>query len=425
MQRARNRCRGEREDVRLELQLLEALLMLHAEPMLLVHDDDAQLVELHVGAEQPVSANDDVDLLLRQCGERFGLLLCGLKATQHRDAYGKVGEPLGERSRVLVGQNGRGHEHRHLPATLHRLERRAHRNLRLAVSDVADEQAVHGTHALHVLLYVGRGLALIGRVLEEEAALELSLPRGIRNVRRPRRHLAARIEIEELDRHLLNGRARPVALLRPPLSAKPVQARWRSVLADVVGGTVTLELVDTVQRHVEPVAALVLDDRDLDGALAEEDRLDPAIDADAVLQMDDDVARVERETIPASADVTPTAPDTTLATKDFMVGENAQAGIAIAGGNEPPSAQRTDDERGRREVAHAFIEQLVQALALSFVVAEDDRGKSVTHQPTQALDVAVDGLRRSQRERDVGLFRRRIHETDPPQRRQRRRGLLT
>ena len=57
---------------------------------------------------------------------------------------------------------------------------------------------------------------------------------------------------------------------------------------------IALELVDAVERNVEPVAALVLDDRDLDRALAHEDRLDAAIDPDAVLEMHDVVARLER-----------------------------------------------------------------------------------------------------------------------------------
>ena len=149
---------------------------------------------------------------------------------------GKVGEPLAEGARVLVGEDRRGHEHRHLPPALHRLERGAHGDLRLAVAHVADEQAVHGTRALHVRLHVvGGRLALVRRVLEQEAALELALPRGVRHVRRPRRNLAPRIQVEQLERHLLDGGARLVALLRPALAAEPVQPRRRRVVGDVVG----------------------------------------------------------------------------------------------------------------------------------------------------------------------------------------------
>ena len=71
VQRARDRRGGEREHVRLELELLEPLLVLHAEAMLLVHDDETEIGEVDVGAQQPVRADDDVDLLLGDLDERL------------------------------------------------------------------------------------------------------------------------------------------------------------------------------------------------------------------------------------------------------------------------------------------------------------------------------------------------------------------
>src|SRR4029078_901478 len=101
----------------------------------------------------------------------------------------------------------------HLSPALPRLERGARGDLRLAVADVADEEAVHGTRALHVALHLGGGAALVRRVLEEEAALELALPGRVRHVRGPRGHFTARVEVEQLEGHLLDGRARAIALL--------------------------------------------------------------------------------------------------------------------------------------------------------------------------------------------------------------------
>jgi hypothetical protein len=58
---------------------------------------------------------------------------------------------------VLERQHrGRG-EHRDLLAVHDRLERRAHRDLRLPVADIAAEQAVHGRRRFHVPLDVGNG----------------------------------------------------------------------------------------------------------------------------------------------------------------------------------------------------------------------------------------------------------------------------
>ena len=45
---------------------LQPLLVLDAEALLLVDDDQAEVLELHVLAEQPVRADDDVDLPLAQ-----------------------------------------------------------------------------------------------------------------------------------------------------------------------------------------------------------------------------------------------------------------------------------------------------------------------------------------------------------------------
>ena len=74
MQRARNRRRGERQHVRLHLELLEALLVLDAEAMLFVDDDQPEIRELDVGTEQAMRADDDVDLLRLEVGENRRLL---------------------------------------------------------------------------------------------------------------------------------------------------------------------------------------------------------------------------------------------------------------------------------------------------------------------------------------------------------------
>ena len=251
-----------------------------------------------------------------------------LKAAERRDPDRKIGEPLAERARVLVGENRRRHEHRDLPLRLHGLERGAHGDLGLAVAHVADEQAVHRPRALHVGLHLRRRGALVGRVLEQERRLELPLPRRVGHVRRPGGDLPPRVQVEQLDRHLLNRDARSLALLPPALAAEPVQPRRRRVLGDVVGRAVLLELVDAIERHVEPIAALVLDDRDFDRALPDEDRLDAAIDPDAMLQMHDVVAVLERQRVERrrAGDVPARAPDAPLAAEDLVVGENAQPG---------------------------------------------------------------------------------------------------
>ena len=70
-QRARYRCGGEREHVHFCAQCLETFLLLHAEAMLFVEDDQAEIVELHVLLDQLVRADDDVQLALGQVFQRL------------------------------------------------------------------------------------------------------------------------------------------------------------------------------------------------------------------------------------------------------------------------------------------------------------------------------------------------------------------
>ena len=76
------------------------------------------------------------------------------------------------------------------------------------------------------------------------------------------RQLAAGVEVEQLRGHHADRRARLVALALPCRRAEPVQPRGRSIT--IAHGAVGLELIDPIERDVEPVPALVLHHRDLE-----------------------------------------------------------------------------------------------------------------------------------------------------------------
>ena len=71
------------------------------------------------------------------------LLLGRAEARDVVDGEGVVLQPLGEVAVVLLGEDRRRREDQHLPAVVGGLERRAQRDLGLAVADVAADQAVH------------------------------------------------------------------------------------------------------------------------------------------------------------------------------------------------------------------------------------------------------------------------------------------
>ena len=83
LQRARDRRRAHRDDVDLELELAQQLLLLDAEALLLVDDDQPEVLAAHVAAEQAVGADEDVDLALVE-GRDDLLLLLGRRGSGRR-----------------------------------------------------------------------------------------------------------------------------------------------------------------------------------------------------------------------------------------------------------------------------------------------------------------------------------------------------
>src|SRR5439155_10514349 len=159
-----------------------------------------------------------------------------------------------------------------------------------------------------------------------------------------------RVEVEQLDGHLADGRTRLLALLAPALSSQLVQSRRRAVLRDIGCGAIPLELIDAIQRDIEAVAPLVFDDGDLDGALADEDRHDAAVDADAVLEVHDVVTLAQRQRLGGDAARIPArASDAPLAPEDLVIGEDTET--APVRRNEEPALQHSDGQRRRRRNA--------------------------------------------------------------------------
>ena len=252
LERARDGRGGQREHVDVGPDRLDALLVDHAEALLLVDHEQAEVFELHILGEQPVGADHHVDVARRERGDHPLLVAGGEEAGDHLDPHRVVREAVAEGLAVLVGEEGRGHEDRHLLAVLYRLERGAHRDLGLAEADVTADEAVHRHLALHVGLHrVDRGL-LVGRLLEGERILHLVLPRRVGGERVARGREAAPVQHDELLRDLARGRAHPGLRLLEVGAAHAVQRRR-------VAAGVLAHRADLVGGYVELVVALVLE----------------------------------------------------------------------------------------------------------------------------------------------------------------------
>ena len=161
----------------------------------------------------------------------------------------ETGVPVGEGGVVLLDQQGGRHQDRHLLAVHHRLERGAHRDLGLAVADVAADQPVHRDHLLHVLLDLFDRGQLVRGLDEVERVLQLALPGRVGGERVAAGGLPGGVQLDQLGGDLADGPAGPALALDPVGAAHPVQGRV--LAADVAG-----HLVQRVHRHVEPVGRL-------------------------------------------------------------------------------------------------------------------------------------------------------------------------
>ena len=115
-QGARNRCRGQRQDVDRGAEGFQRFFLTHSKAMFFIDDDQTETLELHVLLQQPVRADQDVDLALFQLHNGLGLFLGTLEARNLGDAHGKTGEAVGKILVVLFGQQGGRAEHGNLLA---------------------------------------------------------------------------------------------------------------------------------------------------------------------------------------------------------------------------------------------------------------------------------------------------------------------
>ncbi len=104
----------------------------------------------------------------------------------------------------MLSQDRGGYQNGHLLAVHDRLKCRPDGYLRLSISHIATDEAVHGFELFHVRHYVPDGLQLVRRLLVLKGGLkflEIAIPLG---EGKSLEYLSGRIEIEELPCHFLD-----------------------------------------------------------------------------------------------------------------------------------------------------------------------------------------------------------------------------
>jgi hypothetical protein len=256
--------------------------------VLLVDDHQAQALELHVAGKQLVRADDDVDLAAGELFDDLGRFLGAPEARELRDLHRPLGEAVAEGLQVLLGEERGGAQDHHLLAVGDRDERRAQCDLGLAEADIAAHQAVHRLARDHVGHHGLDGRRLVDRFLEAEAVgegLEVVLLDGKR-MSQPR--CALGIQREQLRRgvaHLLRGARLGLV---PLAAAELVQRRLLGLRAAVAADDAELR-----DRHIQLVAAFVLQEQELVRPVAEIQVHQALVAPDAVLLVHHRIAHLE------------------------------------------------------------------------------------------------------------------------------------
>ncbi len=244
----------------------------------------------HVLGQQPVGADDDVDLAERERLRASGRISAFVRK---RLTISMVTGNPAKRSRsvlrVLEGQHRRRRQERDLLAVHHGLERRAHGHLGLAVADVAAQQPIHRRRRLHVALDVVDRRGLIARQFVGERRPRTP-PASACRARTRDRAPPARCAYSFSSSWAMSRMAfltRDLGLL-PRGAAQPVERRTRAtgvLLHEVEPLDGDEQLVVAVVPKFEELAARL---RAADAELLEAHEL-----ADAVVHVHDQVADLE------------------------------------------------------------------------------------------------------------------------------------
>ncbi len=134
---------------------LESLL--HAEAVLLVDDDEAEVAEVDLVLLQGVRPDDELRFAAHDSALRLAFGGGVERACEEGDFIGLAGagrdsvcEEFARGEVVLCGEDLRGGHERDLVAVLDGDERGLHRDDRLAGADIALQEAAHGLGAAHV-----------------------------------------------------------------------------------------------------------------------------------------------------------------------------------------------------------------------------------------------------------------------------------
>ena len=288
MQGPGNGSRRERQHIHRLPKLLDLLFMPHAEALLLIDHQEAEVMKCHVLGQQPVGPDHDVHGPFRQALQRLFRFLRRTEAGQHADIYGVACQPLDKGVKMLLCQNGGRHQVSHLPVVLYRLKCGTDRHFGLAEAHIPADQPVHDLIGFHIPLGILDGPELIVRLLIGEGLLKLVLPDRIRRILMSLLDLTVRIERHQFFRHMIHVVSDPRPGLLPLSAAELVQLRFCRTFVRIFSDDGKL-----VHGYEQLSSICIIDIDIVLQAPVGLNLLDPFVDTDAVALMDHIISRME------------------------------------------------------------------------------------------------------------------------------------
>ena len=153
--------------------------MCNTETLLLIDDQKSQILWFDVLRKDAVRSDDNVDQALLQTVHRSSLFRRCAESRKQFDTNREIFHSRYKSLIMLLGQNGRRHQEKHLIAVHNGLKCGTDCNLRFAVTDIPADQALHDLIAFHVRLGGFDCCQLIVGFLIGKHLFKLFLPDGI------------------------------------------------------------------------------------------------------------------------------------------------------------------------------------------------------------------------------------------------------
>ena len=154
MQGPRDRCRSKGQHIYILFEFFDLFFMSDTETLLFIYNQKSQIFIFHIFGQHAMGSDHNIDQPLFQIFHCLFLLCRRLEPAQQIDPNRKIFHPLHKRIVMLLCQNRRRYKVDNLFSLLHRLKRRADRDLRLSVSDVSAYKPVHDLMAFHITLCI-------------------------------------------------------------------------------------------------------------------------------------------------------------------------------------------------------------------------------------------------------------------------------